>query len=174
MAALPDAPAQIELRLVEAGIRADSGQLDESVRLLQREIEEIGTRGTKLSRARLRYAYADLLERAGDDQLAEQWFSSASTLDTQGVTDAADRLARLRGVVIEFDESEDDELGDDELGDDQLGDDELDDGEVGDAERDGSDDAPESEELQEPEPNDQADPDEDTDPTDAEAAAEDE
>ena len=173
LATLPDAPAQIELRLVEAGIRADSGQLDESVRLLQREIEEIGTRGTKLSRARLRYAYADLLERAGDDQLAEQWFSSASTLDTQGVTDAADRLARLRGVVIEFDESEDDELDEDEPGDDEL-DDQVDAGEIGDAEPDGPHEAPGSGVLQEPEADEQADQDDDADPTDAEAAVEDE
>jgi tetratricopeptide (TPR) repeat protein len=107
LASGPEVPTQIELRLVEAGIRADSGQADEATRLLQREIEDIGTRGTKLSRARLRYAYADLLERTGDVAGAERWFVAAANLDPQGNTDAEDRLATIRGVVIEYDDSED-------------------------------------------------------------------
>lgn len=110
LAASPEVPVQIELRLVEAGIRADSGKADEAVRLLQQEIENVGTRGTKLARSRLRYAYADLLERSGDSEGAERWFVAAAALDPQGTTDAEDRLASLRGVVIEFDES--DELDD--------------------------------------------------------------
>jgi tetratricopeptide (TPR) repeat protein len=118
LASEPEVPVQIELRLVEAGIRADSGQADEAVRLLQQEIENVGTRGTKLSRARLRYAYADLLERSGDTDGAERWFVAAAGLDPHGTTDAEDRLASLRGVVIEFDDSDDasdsDEPADDE------------------------------------------------------------
>lgn len=109
LASDPEVPAQIELRLVEAGIRTDSGQADEALRLLQQEIENIGTRGTKLSRSRLRYAYADLLERTGDVAGAERWFVAAAHLDPQGTTDAEDRLASLRGVVIEFDESDEED-----------------------------------------------------------------
>ncbi|MEE9965249.1 MAG: hypothetical protein K4304_09190 [Propionicimonas sp.] len=106
LATSPDASLEIELRLVEAGIRSDRGQADEAVRLLQAEIESIGTRGTKLARARLRYAYADLLEALSRPSDAERWFEAAAKLDPDETTDAADRLARLRGVVIEFDDDD--------------------------------------------------------------------
>ena len=106
LATSPDASLEIELRLVEAGIRSDRGQAEEAVRLLQAEIESIGTRGTKLARARLRYAYADLLEALSRPSDAERWFEAAAKLDPDETTDAADRLARLRGVVIEFDDDD--------------------------------------------------------------------
>jgi tetratricopeptide (TPR) repeat protein len=110
----PEVPAMVELRLVEAGVRADTGKVPEALRLLQAEIESVGTRGPKIVRARLRYAYADLLEQVGQIESAERWFEAAASLDADESTDAADRVARLRGVVIEFDESEDDEFIDDE------------------------------------------------------------
>lgn len=118
LAATPDAVLEIELRLVEAGIRADRGQADEALRLLQAEIESIGTRGTKLARARLRYAYADLLEQLSRPGDAERWFEAAAKLDPDESTDAADRLARLRGIVIEFDEAEEDDLEEDDFDED--------------------------------------------------------
>ncbi|HML51522.1 MAG TPA: hypothetical protein PKD84_08965 [Propionicimonas sp.] len=124
LAASPDAALEIELRLVEAGVRTDRGQADEALRLLQSEIESIGTRGTKLARARLRYAYADLLEQLSRPQDAERWFEAAAKLDAEDTTDAADRLARLRGVVIEFDEDADAEYSDDEDADAEYPDDE--------------------------------------------------
>jgi tetratricopeptide (TPR) repeat protein len=105
----PEVAQQIELRLVEAGIRADTGQAEEALRLLRAEIENVGTRGTKLARARLRYAYADLLERTGDSDQAERWFDAVVRLDPDEATDAADRVAALRGIVIEYDEGDDDE-----------------------------------------------------------------
>jgi tetratricopeptide (TPR) repeat protein len=120
----PEVPAMVELRLVEAGVRADTGKVPEALRLLQAEIESVGTRGPKIVRARLRYAYADLLEQVGQIESAERWFEAAASLDADESTDAADRVARLRGVVIEFDESEDDESEDDEFIDDEA--DELD------------------------------------------------
>ena len=107
LAAEPDAAQQIELRLVEAGVRTDTGQAAEALRLLRNEIEVIGARGTKVARARLRYAYADLLERMGDDEQAERWFDAVVRLDVDGSTDAVDRVAAIRGIVIDFDESED-------------------------------------------------------------------
>ena len=109
LAAGPEAAQQIELRMVEAGVRIDTGQPAEALRLLRTEIESIGTRGTKVARARLRYAYADLLERTGDADQAERWFDAVVRLDPEDSTDAGDRLAALRGVVIEYDEEEDED-----------------------------------------------------------------
>lgn len=114
LATSPEADVRVELRLVEAGLRSDAGQVPEALRLLQSEIEDLGTRGTKVARARLRYAYADLLERTGSIEQAERWFAAADRLDPDQSTDAADRLASLRGIVIEYDEDEDDELIDED------------------------------------------------------------
>ena len=117
LASEPEAPAQIELRLVEAGIRADTGHVDEALRLLRNEIESIGTRGTKMARARLRYAYADLLERTGDGDQAERWFDAVVRLDPDQETDAADRAAALRGLVIVYDDEDEDGGSDAATGD---------------------------------------------------------
>ncbi|HRA06337.1 MAG TPA: tetratricopeptide repeat protein [Propionicimonas sp.] len=113
LASDPDAVVEIELRLVEAGVRADSGQTAEALRLLKAGIESVGTRGPKVSRARLRYGYADLLERTGDSEQAERWFDAVVRLDPDNSTDAADRVAAIRGVVIEYDETEEDYLEED-------------------------------------------------------------
>ena len=114
LAANPDAGQLVELRLVEAGVRVDSGQTAEALRLLRTEIERIGARGSKLARARLRFGYADLLEATGDLELAERWFASAAALDVDQATEAAERAARLEGVVIFFDEDEDEDPQEDE------------------------------------------------------------
>lgn len=113
LASQPEAAIEIELRLVEAGVRADSGQTSEALRLLKNGIESVGTRGPKVSRARLRYGYADLLERTGETEQAEQWFDAVVRLDPDNSTDAADRVAAIRGLVIEYDETEDDFYEDD-------------------------------------------------------------
>jgi tetratricopeptide (TPR) repeat protein len=84
----------VELKLVEAGIRADGGQLAEAGRLLAETLKESGARGTRQTRARLRYAYADILERVGDKKAAIQWFQAAAKLDA-GELDARERLAAL-------------------------------------------------------------------------------
>ncbi|MDR1853138.1 MAG: tetratricopeptide repeat protein [Propionibacteriaceae bacterium] len=94
----------IELRLVEAGVRADRGQLGEAARLLQSTIKTVGTRGSKLERARLRYGYADMLERLGDTEGAEKWFKTVVALDPEQETDAHQRLAALQGVELLEDE----------------------------------------------------------------------
>jgi tetratricopeptide (TPR) repeat protein len=104
----PEAAQIVELRLVEAGVRMDTGQAEEAKRLLKAEIESLGSRGSRLARARLRYAYADLLERTGDGEQAERWFDAVVRLDPDQTTDAADRVAALRGLVIDYDETEDD------------------------------------------------------------------
>ena len=114
LAAQPDVAQTVELRLVEAGVRVDAGQSEEALRLLRAELERIGARGPKLARARLRFAYADLLEAAGETDLAEGWFNSAAALDVDQLTDAAERAAALQGVTIVFDDSGDEEDADDE------------------------------------------------------------
>ena len=108
--ALPDVQEVeqvIELRLVEAGVRAELGQKDEALRLLRAEIEQVGQAGTALARARLRYAYADHLEDAGELEEAQQWFTAAAKLDVDGATDATERIDALLGVTIDFDDSDD-------------------------------------------------------------------
>ncbi|MHA6524653.1 tetratricopeptide repeat protein [Tessaracoccus sp. G1721] len=126
---------RIECLLVEAGTRADMGQRPEAMRLLQAAISR--KVGPPFGQARLRYAYANLLEEAGDLDGAREWFSSAAALDQGTELDTADRIARLDGVVLpDFEpEDEDDELdADEELDADVSGED------VADADLDEADD----------------------------------
>lgn len=109
-----DITGAIEMRIVEAGARADLGQSAEARRLLKQQIQTAKNdrRVTGGEAARLRYAYADLLLTAGDTTAARDWFAAAAALDGEGVTDADDRVAELDGsatTVIEFDDSEDEE-----------------------------------------------------------------
>ncbi|MFT4295971.1 MAG: hypothetical protein QM582_11235 [Micropruina sp.] len=97
---------RVELKLVEAGSRDALGQRDEAVRVLRQEIELIGARGPKVARARLRYYFAELLAAAGDETGAEQWLAAAVRLDPDDETGAADALAALQGVTIEFDDTD--------------------------------------------------------------------
>lgn len=106
LAAGPPIATRVELKLVEAGARDALGQRDEAVRLLRQEIESLGPRGPKAARARLRYFFAELLAASGDEAGAEQWFGAALRLDPDNETGAADALAALQGVTIEFDETE--------------------------------------------------------------------
>lgn len=105
----------VEMRIVEAGARADLGQRAEALRLLRGEIEASRDRAVTddTARARLRYAYADLLLAGGDEDGARQWFAAAAKLDQDQSTDADERLAVLDGMVINYGE-DDDEGGDDE------------------------------------------------------------
>ena len=120
LSANPDVSQLVELRLVEAGVRVDTGQAEEALRLLRTEIERIGARGPRLARARLRYSYADLLEAGGDAELAERWFTAAAGLDLEGETDAADRAAALQGITIFFDEDEEEDEVDEQAEDEQA------------------------------------------------------
>ena len=117
---------RIECLLVEAGTRADLGQKPEALRLLQAAISR--KVGPPFGQARLRYAYANLLEEEGDLDGAREWFSSAAALDQGTELDTADRIARLDGVVLpdfelEEDAEEDDTDVDEELNVDAFGDD---------------------------------------------------
>jgi tetratricopeptide (TPR) repeat protein len=95
----------IELLIVAAGARADLGQVDAAVAMLQ--VPDLQDDDAPWA-ARLRYAYADTLRAAGRIDEARNWFARAADVDDDLVTDAAERLLDLDGVVIE-DASPDDD-----------------------------------------------------------------
>jgi tetratricopeptide (TPR) repeat protein len=100
----------IELRIVQAGARADAGQQAEALRILSNEIESPRGVVPKAAQARLRYAYAALLLEQGDGDAAMEWFTAAARLDPDG-TDALDRLDELNGFILitDFDDDEGEE-----------------------------------------------------------------
>jgi tetratricopeptide (TPR) repeat protein len=100
-----DRATQIELRIVESGIRRDQGLPDAAVLALQ--VPELTSGRLRPWSARLFYAYADALLAAGRADEARDAFARAAEADPDGETDAADRLDELDG--IEFDDLEDDE-----------------------------------------------------------------
>lgn len=89
---------RVELALVAAGARADMGQVDAALVLLQAPELRRLPKGTP--RARLQYAYAELLEQAGRRDEAEQWMRKAAESDVDGVTDAGERVDELAGVAF--------------------------------------------------------------------------
>lgn len=89
------APAILyEGAIVAAGALADLDRLDEGIaRLEQLRLEP---RVAQEHHVRAWYALGDLLERRGRFTQALRWFESAAGADPD-LTDAADRVARLRG-----------------------------------------------------------------------------
>jgi tetratricopeptide (TPR) repeat protein len=118
-----DRATQIELRIVESGIRRDQGLSDAAVLALQ--VPELTSGRLRPWSARLFYAYADALLAAGRADEARDAFARAVEADPDGETDAAERLDQLDG--IEFDDLEDDDLEDDDLEAGDLADDDLED-----------------------------------------------
>jgi len=128
--------AQIELRIVESGIRRDQGLADAAVLVLQ--VPELRDGRTHPWSARLFYAYAEALLAAGRKEEARQAFGKAIEADPEGETDAIERLDEVDGVSVsdlagdedddEIDDFEDDELEDE---DDEL-EDEGDEGDLDD------------------------------------------
>jgi tetratricopeptide (TPR) repeat protein len=104
----PDEAA--ELLIVAAGARADLGQRDAAVAMLQ--VRELTSDEPWV--ARLRYAYADALLAVGRAQEAREWFARAAEIDEEAATDAAERLLVLDGVVIDEDEEDNEDDQDDE------------------------------------------------------------
>jgi tetratricopeptide (TPR) repeat protein len=85
--------AKVEMTLVEAGARRDLGQLDAALRTL--ELAPLQSKSRETWVVRLRYAYADTLEAAGRDQDALAWFHRTHAVDSQELTDAAERAETL-------------------------------------------------------------------------------
>jgi tetratricopeptide (TPR) repeat protein len=133
-----DHATQIELRIVESGIRRDQGLLDAAVVALQGP--ELTSGRIRPEYARLYYAYADALLEAGRDDEAREWFGRAARADVGDETDAAERYEELDDYSFDdLDEPGDGDLDadgdgasdDDESDDDESDDDESDDEESG-------------------------------------------
>ena len=91
--------AQIELRIVESGIRRDQGLADAAVLVLQ--VPELTDGRLRPWSARLFYAYGDALLAAGRPEAAREAFSRAVVADEEEETDALSRLDELDGVTLE-------------------------------------------------------------------------
>jgi tetratricopeptide (TPR) repeat protein len=128
--------SQIELRIVESGIRRDQGLADAAVLALQ--VPELTDGKQRPWSARLFYAYGEALLAAGRTEAAREAFSRAVVADDDEQTDALARLDELDGIsVTDLEDDEDDEEADDldDEGDDDLDDEEEED-ELNDEEED--------------------------------------
>jgi tetratricopeptide (TPR) repeat protein len=94
-----DRVTQIELHIVESGIRRDQGLPDAAVVALQ--VPELTDKRGRAGHARLFYAYADALLDAGREEEAREWFGKAAAADSAGETDAAERVEELDEILIE-------------------------------------------------------------------------
>jgi hypothetical protein len=83
------------------------GQLDAAIVMLQ--VPDLHRLPKGGPRARLQYAYADLLERAGRFHEAHEWMRKAAQSDVAGVTDAAERLDEASGLSFIEEEGDDSE-----------------------------------------------------------------
>ena len=85
--------AKAEMTLVESGARRDMGQLDAALRTL--ELAPLTSKSRASWVVRLRYAYADTLEAAGRESDALAWFHRTHAVDSEELTDAAERAELL-------------------------------------------------------------------------------
>ena len=156
--------AQIELRIVESGIRRDQGLADAAVLALQ--VPELTDGKPRPWSARLFYAYGEALLAAGRTEAAREAFSRAVVADEDEQTDALARLDELDGIsVTDLEDDEDDEEADD-LEDE--GDDDLDDESSALDDEDDDDEDDEDDDLDDEEDDDEED---DLDPADEAADA---
>ncbi len=84
---------QAELLLVTAGARLDLDQTNAAVGLLRGPCSN--TPANAPWAARIYYGYAEALLANGDADDARDWFLKAASADSQGTTDASDRIAEL-------------------------------------------------------------------------------
>jgi tetratricopeptide (TPR) repeat protein len=99
-----DKETQIELRMVAAGARMDMEQPEAAVVMLQGA--DLTPAQIQPYTARLRYAYAEALLASERPEEAREWFSRAAEADTEGTTDAADRVDEMDGIAFEEIEDE--------------------------------------------------------------------
>ena len=85
--------AKAEMTIVEAGARRDMGQLDAALRTL--ELAPLMHKSRASWVVRLRYAYADILLEAGRESDALAWFHRTHAIDSDEITDAAERAEAL-------------------------------------------------------------------------------
>jgi tetratricopeptide (TPR) repeat protein len=153
--------AQIELRIVESGVRRDQGLADAAVLALQ--VPELTDGKQRPWSARLFYAYGEALIAAGRIEAAREAFSRAVVADEDEETDALARLDELDGITVTDleDDDEDDDEDDFAEDDDEAADldDNVDEGEADDLDAELDDEAgdEEDEEDQSGEPDDDLD-----------------
>jgi tetratricopeptide (TPR) repeat protein len=94
-----DRAGQIELRIVESGIRRDQG-LDEAA-VLALQVPELNDKRIRPWSARLFYAYGEALLAAGRTGDAREAFLRAADADEDEETDAAERLDELDGIIFD-------------------------------------------------------------------------
>lgn len=85
--------AKAEMTIVEAGARRDLGQLDGALRTL--ELAPLMSQHRAPWVIRLRYAYADTLVAAEREQDALTWFHRTHAIDSDTITDAAERAEEI-------------------------------------------------------------------------------
>ena len=95
---------RVEMRIVVSGARADQGNLGAALATLK--CPELTTTSAEPWAARIRYAYADILEQLGHTEEAIEWFHRAAAVDADELTDADDRIAMLEGTYVEPVESD--------------------------------------------------------------------
>jgi tetratricopeptide (TPR) repeat protein len=83
---------EIEMRIVAAGARRDLGEFDAAVLTLT--CKELKSAKEDWS-MRLFYAYADALLAAGRRSEAKEWFEKCATIDSDEITDAAEKAAKI-------------------------------------------------------------------------------
>ena len=94
-----DREVQIELRIVESGIRRDERRFAAAAVALQ--VPELTDGRLRPWSAQLFYAYADALLDADRAEEARDWFGRAAAADTDGETDATERFDDLDTAVLE-------------------------------------------------------------------------
>lgn len=100
---------RVEFLLVAAGARSDMGQLEAAIVVLQ--VPELTRLPRGAARARIQYAYADLLAQVGRVDEAQDWMARAAASDVDGVTDAGERVDEHGGLAfIEEESGEDPDL----------------------------------------------------------------
>jgi len=159
--------AQIEMRIVESGIRRDQGLADAAVLALQ--VPELTDGRLRPWSARLFYAYGDALLAAGRPEAAREAFSRAVIADEDEETDALTRLDELDGITLEDLEDEDlEDTADSDNLDDENGEDDLEEDDLAD-EADYEDEGDEDEDDEDDLEDDEDDYDDEDDDLDAEA-----
>ena len=94
-----DRAGQIELSIVESGIRRDQGLGEAAVLALQ--VPELTDGRLRPWSARLFYAYGEALLAAGRAQDAREAFLRAADSDDEEETGAAERLDELDGIIFD-------------------------------------------------------------------------
>ena len=81
------------MTIVEAGARFELGETQGALRTLESANLQSASREPWV--VRLRYAYADLLDKAGRPEDALEWFHRTAAIDAAEATDAVERVAEL-------------------------------------------------------------------------------